>query len=393
MSLSAPRLATGAALAILAATLAACTGADGSVTAAPPPPAVSVAAVIERAVTPWDSFSGRIEAVDRVEIRPRVTGYLERVAFVEGSEVHKGDVLFEIDAREYRAAHERALADVERARARVQLARSQLDRARRLLESNAISRNDVDTRAAEADQAQADQRGARAAAEQARLDLDFTRVTAPIDGRVGKALATPGNLVDEGATVLTTLVSLDPVYVSFEGDEQTFLRYQQQARAGARSVDGAARTPVRFGLADENGFPHAAELSFLDNELDRSAGTIRARARVANPERRFTPGLYARVQLAGSGAFPAVLVDERAVLTDQDRRYVYVVGADNTAQRRDVRLGAGIDGLRVVSEGLAGGDIVVVNGLQKIFMPGMPVAPTRVAMDASVRGADEAGAR
>lgn len=395
-ALSLPRAAMRVSILALSLALAACAGADGSeAPAQPPPPAVSVAAVVTKDVTPWDAFTGRIEAVDRVEIRPRVAGYLERVLFAEGAEVRKGDVLFEIDAREYRAAHERALADVERAKARLALARSQFERAQRLMTSNAIARTDLETREAEAAQAQADVRAAQAAAEQARLDLGFTRVTAPIDGRVGKALVTPGNLVGGGATatVLATLVSLDPVYVTFEGDEQTFLRYQQQARAGERAIDGQARTPIRFGLADDGGYPHVAELSFLDNEIDRSAGTIRARARVANPERRFTPGLYARVQLAGGDAFRAVLVNDRAVLTDQDRRYVFVLGADNTAQRRDVRLGAVIDGLRVVNEGLAEGDVILVNGLQKVFMPGMPVAPTTVPMDEPGQGIAQVGAR
>jgi multidrug efflux system membrane fusion protein len=364
--------------------LAACAGADGSVATAPPPPAVNVAAVVEKNVIPWDTFSGRIEAVDRVEIRPRVDGYLERVAFAEGSEVKKGDVLFEIDAREYRATHERALADAERAKARVSLARSQLERAQRLLVNNAISRNDVDTRVAEAAQAQADLRSAQAAVEQTRLNLGFTRVTAPIAGRVGKALVTPGNLVSggaAGATVLTTLVSLDPIYVTFEGDEQTFLRYQQQARSGERAINADARTPVRFGLASESGYPHTGTLNFLDNEIDSGAGTIRARALVDNRERRFTPGLFARVQLVGGDAFAATLINDRAVLTDQDRKYVYVLGADNKALRRDVRLGAEIDGLRVVSEGLKSGDVVLVNGLQKVFFAGMPVVPNTVPMD------------
>lgn len=364
--------------------LSACSGADGSVATAPPPPAVNVAVVVEKNVTPWDTYSGRVEAVDRVEIRPRVDGYLERIAFAEGSEVRKGDLLFEIDAREYRATHERALADLERAKARVALAQSQLDRANRLLGGNAISRNDVDTRVADAAQAKADQRAAQAAVEQTRLNLAFTRVTAPISGRVGKALVTPGNLVSgggAGASVLTTVVSLDPIYVAFEGDEQSFLRYQQQARSGERAINGDTQTPVRFGLASDTGYPHSGTLNFLDNEIDTGAGTIRARALVDNSERLFTPGLFARVQLVGGDAFAAKLINDRAVLTDQDRKYVYVLGAENKALRRDVKLGAGVDGLRVVTDGLQSGDIVLVNGLQKVFFPGMPVAPTTVPMD------------
>lgn len=371
--------------ALLALALAACGRAGGPPGGGmPPPPQVNVASVVQKAVTQWDEFSGHIEAVDRVEVRPRVTGYLEKVAFEEGGEVRKGDLLFQIDEREYRAAFQRAQADAERARARVDLAERQVERARRLVEGKLIPRDDVDAREAELAQARADLAAMQAAVDTARLNLDFTRVVAPIGGRVGKALVTPGNLVTGGmptATLLTTVVSIDPVYVEFEGDENTYLRYQGLAREGERQSSREAPNPVRVALSGESGFPHEGHMVFVDNALDPATGTIRARALLPNPDRVFTPGLFARVQLLGSGSHEALLIHDRAVITDQDRKYVFVLGPENRALRRDVKLGPSIDGLRVVNEGLKPGEQVIVNGTQKVFFPGMPVAPFVVPMD------------
>jgi multidrug efflux system membrane fusion protein len=349
-----------------------------------PAPAVNVAKVVQKDVTRWDEFTGRIEAVDSVEIRPRVNGYLESVEFVEGREVRKGDVLFVIDEREYRAAAQRAEADVGRALARTELADKSLVRAQTMLNAKAISKEEFETREAEQKQALADLRAMQAAAAQARLNLGFTRVTAPINGRVGKALVTPGNLVTSGApsaTLLTTVVSVDPVYVAFEGDEQTYLRYQQLARDGERPSSRDVANPVRVGLANEQGYPHEGRMNFVDNAVDPSTGTIRARAVLDNKDRVFTPGLFARVQLLGSGSFPATLVNDHALVTDQDRKFLWVLGPENKALRRDVKLGPEIEGLRVVTEGLAANDKVIVNGVQKVFFPGMPVAPNVVPMD------------
>ncbi|HVH36561.1 MAG TPA: efflux RND transporter periplasmic adaptor subunit, partial [Tahibacter sp.] len=275
----------------------------------------------------------------------------------------------------------RAAAEVERARSRTALAQRQLERSRQLVAYKLVARNDVDLREDELAQAQADVKATQAAAEQARLNLEFTRVTAPIDGRVGKALVTPGNLVAPGSSLLTTVVSLDPVYVSFEGDENTFLRYQGLERAGELPSAREAGNPVRMGLADEEGFPHTGSMNFIDNELDAGTGTIRARAVFSNKDGRFTPGLFARVQLLGSGAQSALLISDRAVLTDQDRKFVYVIGPENKALRRDVKLGAQVDGLRIVTDGLVANDRVVVNGVQKVFFPGMPVDPQVVPME------------
>ncbi|MBP6216043.1 MAG: efflux RND transporter periplasmic adaptor subunit [Luteimonas sp.] len=363
---------------LLAAALAvACSSNAAPGDGAPAAPDVSVADVVARPVRAWDEFSGRISAVETVDLRPRVGGYVQRVAYEEGEAVRKGDLLFEIDPRQYRAALDRAQAELERARSEAKLATAQDTRARALVEARAISREEYETRNAATAQGNAAVRAAEAAVAAARLDLQFTQVRSPIDGRAGRALVTIGNLAQADATLLTTVVSQDPVHVYFETDEQTWLRYARLARDGTRA---ASDNPVRVGLAGESGYPHAGTVDFVDNRVDPATGTIRARAVLRNPDGVFTPGLFARVQLEGSGRFDALLVDDKAVLTDQDRKYVYVLGKDNTAQRKDVVLGRVIDGLRVVESGLSPGDAVIVSGLQKVFMPGMPVAPKKVAM-------------
>ncbi|MGH8563532.1 MAG: efflux RND transporter periplasmic adaptor subunit [Gammaproteobacteria bacterium] len=376
---------------LLAALLTGCGQRAGSPrAAAPPAPVVSVAEVVVKEVTQWDEFTGHIEAVDTVEIRPRVAGYIERLVFKEGEEVKKGEVLFVIDQRSFQAELLRAEADLARAHARSQLARAQVARARKLVEKRVISADQFDERLAADAQATADIRGAEAAAVIARLNLEYTEVRSPIDGRAGRALVRPGNLVSGGemipeATLLTTVVSLDPVYVSFECDEPTYLRYGAMAHRGERQSSREVENPVLVGLADERGFPHEGRMDFVDNQLDPATGTIRARAVLDNPSdsrggRPFTPGLFARIKLLGSGTFSAVLVDDKAILTDQDRRYAFVLGADNTAERRDVRLGRIIDGLRVVTEGINAGERIIVHGVQKVFSTGMPVTPKTVGM-------------
>lgn len=353
--------------------------------AAPPPPTVSVAPVLLREVSQWDEYSGRVEAVESVELRPRVSGYIERVDYVEGQEVKRGDVLFTIDARSYRAELERAQAQLARARSLAAQGRSEVERARVLSAQNAMSTELYEQRRAAAAVAEADAAAAQAAVEAARLNLEWTKVRAPIDGRAGRAQVTAGNLVGAGdATgVLTTLVSLDRAHVHFDADEKAFLRYARMARDGKRPSERDGGVPVQVALLDEQGFPHEGVVDFLDNRVDRGTGTIRARAVLDNRERLFTPGLFARVRLLGSGSFPALLIDETAVLTDQDRKYVYVLAEDGTAQRRDVRLGRSADGLRIVEDGLAAGDQVIVGGLQKVFMPGMPVDAQPVRMGAA----------
>jgi len=373
-----PRRAAASVLALLAAAVLAACSSDAAPAAAMPAPEVSVATVVSEPVQRWDEFSGRVAAVDSVELRPRVSGYVQRVAFAEGQDVRKGDLLFVIDQRPYRAALAQAQAQLERARSEASLANAQGARARTLVDVKAISREDFEARTAASRQGQAGVRAAEAAVAAARLDLQFTEVRSPIAGRAGRVLVTQGNLAQADATLLTTVVSQDPVYVDFEADERAWLRYGRQSGDDRAVVSN----PVQVGLASEEGHPHAGTVDSVDNQVDPGTGTIRARAIVANPDRVLIPGLFARVRLAGSGTAQALLVDDKAVVTDQDRKYVYVLGEGNTAQRRDVTLGTLANGLRVVETGLKPGDRVIVNGLQKVFMPGMPVAPKQVAMRA-----------
>lgn len=347
----------------------------------PPAPEVQVAEVALQAIRPWDEFNGRIDAVESVQLRSRVSGYIERIAFAEGQEVKKGQLLFVIDQRPYRASLASAQAQLERARAAAGLAQTQDQRARQLVAENAVSREEADTRAATLAQATAQVRAAEAELAIARLQLDFTEVRAPITGRASRALLTVGNMAQADQSVLTTLVSQDPVYVYFDADEHSFLRYQKAGLAG----QGRA---VRIALVGDGGFAHTGTLDFSDNQLQPGTGTMRLRARLANPERTLTPGLFARVQMQSGPqrqeAEPqALLIDDKAVLTDQDRKYVYVVGEGNLAERRDLTLGRMVDGRRLVEKGLAAGDRLVVGGVQRIYYPGMPINPRPVAAAAA----------
>ncbi|ELI8806075.1 TPA: efflux RND transporter periplasmic adaptor subunit [Klebsiella michiganensis] len=353
--------------------------------AAPQAPVVSAADVVVKSISQWDSFNGRIEAVESVQLRPRVSGYIDKVNYADGQEVKKGEVLFTIDDRTYRAALEQAQATLARAKTQASLARSEANRTDKLVNTNLVSREEWEQRRAAATQAQADIRAAQAAVDAAQLNLDFTKVTAPIDGRASRALITSGNLVTAGdsASVLTTLVSQKTVYVYFDVDESTYLHYQSLARSGQGASSNHLALPVEIGLVGEEGYPHQGKVDFLDNQLTPSTGTIRMRALLDNAQRQFTPGLFARVRLPGSAEFNATLIDDKAVLTDQDRKYVYVVDKDGKAQRRDITPGRLADGLRIVQQGLKPGDRVIVDGLQKVFMPGMPVNAKTVAMTAS----------
>ena len=364
------------ALAIVAQ-LAGCTrGVTATPAAAMAPPAVSVATVLSRQISDFDEFTGRFEAVERVEIRPRVSGYISSVDFVQGREVTKGEVLFVIDPRPYEAALKQAQAQLAQARSQLTLATSEQDRANKLLAAHAISREELESRDAALQQGNANVAGAQAAVDDAALNLSFTRVTAPITGVVSRAEITAGNLVTGGQTLLTTVVSVDPIYVSFQGDEQGFLNFMNYARKGG-AADVAQ--PVFVGLANEEGYPHQGTIAFVDNEIDAATGTVRARGRLDNHDRQFTPGMFARVKVTGSQTFPALLINESAVGTDQGLKYVLRVGPDNTIEYREVKLGAVVDGLRVVRAGLNAGDTIVVNGLQHV-RPGMTITPQRVAM-------------
>ena len=346
---------------------------------APPPPEVSVAQVLVEDVELWDAFTGRIEAVQTVDLRPRVAGYIDSVNYTEGQEVAKGEVLFTIDPRPYRAELERAEAELQRARARAELARSEAARAEALAQNHSISREELGQRRAAAATAEAEILAAQAIAETARLNMEFTEVRAPISGRAGRALVTPGNLVSE-TTPLTRIVALDQVHVHFHSDERAYLHYDAMARNGSQASFRQGGIPVRVGLANDEDYPYRGEVDFIDNHLDAEAGTILTRAVLDNSEGRFAPGMYARVQLLAGYAEDSLLIDDKAVLTDQDRKYVYIVDREGLAMRRDVRLGRMVDGLRVVADGLEPSDQVVVSGAQRIFFPGMPVAAQSVDM-------------
>jgi len=357
--------------------LAGCTrGESATPVAAAPAPSVSVATVLSRQIVDSDEFTGRFEAVERVEIRPRVTGYISSVNFVQGREVNKGDVLFVIDPRPYEADLKRAQAQLEQARSQLTLATSEQDRANKLLAAHAISREELESRESALEQAHANVAGAQAAVDTAQLNMSFTRVTSPITGVVSRAEITAGNFVTNGQTLLTTVVSVDPIYVTFQGDEQGFLNFMNFARKGG---DAEATHPVFVGLANEEGYPHQGAIAFVDNEIDAATGTVRVRGRLDNHNREFTPGMFARVKVTGTKTFAALLINESAVGTDQGLKYVLRVGKDNTIEYRQVKLGPVVDGLQVVRDGLNVGDTIVVNGLQHV-RPGMTITPQRVAM-------------
>src|SRR3984885_15168801 len=341
------------------------------------PAAVEVAAVVPKPVRLSDEFNGRVASINSVDVRARVTGYVDQVAYREGDSVKRGDLLFVIDPRPYRDALDSAKASLERERAAAAFADIQAKRAQALNASEAISQEEYQNRDSDLSQSAARVHEAESAVAMAELNLSFTEVRSPIDGQTSRAQLTIGNLAQADQTVLTTVVSQDPIYVYFDCDEQSYLRFQERVHRGS-GVSSA--NPVRVALANETGFPHVGRVDFLDNQVTPSTGTIRARVVLPNPDHLLAPGLYARVQLESSGAVQALLVDDRAILTDQDQKYVYVVGPGNVAQRKDVVTGSMADGLRLIRTGLSPGDKVIVSGLQQIYFPGAPVAPTEVAM-------------
>jgi RND family efflux transporter MFP subunit len=341
---------------------------------APPTPQVTVAPAIGREVAEASEFTGHFESTNAVEVRPRVAGFVERVGFVEGAIVRQGDRLFTIDPRPYEAEVARAEAALEQARTRKQLADSELERAQRLVSTQAISREELDSRTSGRAEGDAAIHAAEAALKLARLNLEWTEVRAPITGRVGRAEVTAGNVVQAGPpspTLLTTIVALDPIYVYFDSDEQAYLRLIK--------ASGATGAPVDIGLANEAGYPHHGKLDFIDNRVDQAAGTVRIRAVLPNPGRLFAPGLFARVRLAGNERHAATLIQDRAVGTDQDRRFVLVLKADSTVEYRPITIGPIVDGLRTVSSGLAPGENIVINGLMRV-RPGMKVVAKAATM-------------
>jgi multidrug efflux system membrane fusion protein len=370
MYISYPRLLAAGTPLVCALLLSGCERA-GSVDAVVAPPEVGIASVVTRPVRLADEFNGRVEAIQSVDIRPRVSGYIDRIAFAEGAEVEAGDLLFVIDPRPYRDALKSAQARLESARAAARLAQSRYLRAQKLIGARAISREEFDASQASLDQTTADLHAGEAAVATASLNLDFTEVRAPVAGRASRAMLTRGNLAQADQTLLTTVVSQDAMYVYFDCDEQSYLRYG----VGAKGSD----TELRVALADEDNFPREGKVDFIDNRLDPTTGTIRARAIVRNDDRKLTPGLFARVRFQSGAPVETRLIDEKAVLTDQDHRYVYVIGKGNKAIRKDIVIGRDVDGMRIVQSGLAGNDRVIVSGVQKVYFSGMPVKPEPAA--------------
>jgi multidrug efflux system membrane fusion protein len=344
----------------------------------PPAPEVTVAEVIHQPLRDWSEFTGRLEAVQSVDVRPRVSGYIDHIEFEEGVRVTKGQILVRIDPRPFRAELERQAAAHSRALSQWELAKANHARAQRLIGENAISREEFERLASDENVAASDVAAATAALDAARLNLGFTEVRAPVDGRVSRAFITQGNLVSSDS-LLTTLVSDDPIYASFDTDEQTFLRYSRS------SASRGGGDPVYMGLADEQDYPHAGALNFIDNQVDRKTGTIRARAVFSNTQGVFTPGLFVRIRLVGHDTRDTVLIDDRAVGTDLGKKFVMVLKPDSTVDYQSVTLGPEVNGLRVVTSGLAPGAVIVVNGLQRI-RPGALVAATKVDMGASRDG-------
>lgn len=342
-------------------------------------PAVSVAAVIHQRITEWDEFTGRLEAPESVSLRPRISGYIDSIGFKEGAIVKAGQPLFYIDDRSYKAEVRRLEAELADVNSQLKLAKSTFVRANELTENNAISVELFDSRAADLEQAKARLRSTSAALEIAKLNLSYTKVTAPITGRISRAQITAGNLVSAGQTELTTIVSVNQVYAYFDADEQTYLKYIKLAREGTRPSSREVKNPVYMGLANESGFPHEGYIDFIDNQVNPATGTIRGRAVFENPEGNFIPGLFTRIKLVGSASYDGILIDDKAIATDLGNKYVMVLDADNKVQYRAITLGEKLNGLRIVKSGLNAGDSIVVNGLQRV-RPGAQVVPEVVPM-------------
>lgn len=360
-------------------TLALQTACQSPQTPSPAPPKVTVSRPIVQEIIEWDEYTGRLEATENVEVRARVSGYLQSIHFNDGAIVKKGDLLFVIDPRPYQAEADRVRAELQLAEARLELAKSDYARAQKLLQFRAISQEEADTRAATERQAQESVAAGQAAVKAVSLNVEFTRVTAPITGRISRRLVTEGNLINGGtaeSTLLTTIVSMDPIYVYFEADERSYLKYVRLSQNGKRPSSRDARNPVYLALADEKGFPRRGYIDFVDNRLDSKTGTMTGRAVFSNSDSALTPGLFARVRLQGSLRYDALLVPDEAIGSDQAQKFVFVVNGDNTIERRTVQLGPLVHGFRVVSEGLKPDEWLVVSGLQRA-KTGLRVTPEK----------------
>jgi membrane fusion protein, multidrug efflux system len=380
-------LAVLATLGLLAAGCKKAAGPAGSGAGGFPPAAVTVNQPDKREIVEWDEYPGHLEAVDMVEVRAKVSGYLDSVNFKDGAEVKKGDLLFVIDPRPYKSDLDRAQADIVMASTRFELASNDYDRAERLLKSKAISEEDADSRSKAKREAAAAIQSSQASLEMAKLNMEYTHIAAPIDGRIGRKLITEGNLINgnQGQTTpLTTIVSLDPIYCYFDADEGAVLKYQQLARDGSGADFREGKVPCELELANETNFPHKGVLDFMDNQMDATTGTLRVRGTFTNPapDHVLQPGFFVRIRVPGSTKHQALLIPDLAVGTDQGQKFVYVVNGENTVEYKRVMLGPVYEGLRVVRSGVQPDDWIIVNGLMSV-RPGSKVNPARAAIGAA----------
>jgi RND family efflux transporter MFP subunit len=371
------------------------TAAPATTPAPPPPPTVTVARPQQRELTDVDEYTGRFVATETVEVRARVSGYLDRVAFTDGQIVRRGELLFVIDQRPFKAVLDQARADLARAKAAVEFADAELDRAKRLIGQQTISEAVFEQRVQAKRQADAQMQSAEASIRRAELDMEFTELRAPISGRIGDRRVAAGNLVTGGTqgntTLLATIVSMDPIRFEFTADEAAYLRYQRLGIARPQGAQGAG-APVRVRLIDERDYRHQGNIDFLDNVLDDTSGTIRGRAVFANTQGLFLPGMFGKLQLNGSAPFTALLVPDSALVAEQARRIVWVIDAENTARAKAVEPGRLLDGnLRVIRSGLAPDDRVVVNGVQRVTRAGLKVNPQEQPPTPAPGGAPASG--
>jgi RND family efflux transporter MFP subunit len=346
---------------------------------ATPLPKVTVSQPVVREIMEWDEYTGRLEATETVEVRARVSGYLQSIHFKDGAIVKKGDLLFVIDPRPYQAELDRVTAELQLAQARLELAKSDYARAQKLLQFRAISQEEADTRAATERQAQESVDAARAAVKAAKLNVEFTRVTAPITGRISRKLVTEGNLINGGtaeSTLLTTIVSMDPIYVYFEADERSYLKYVRLSKNGKGPSSHEGRNPVYLALADEKGFPRKGYIDFVDNRLDSKTGTMTGRAVFPNSDLTLTPGLFGRIRVEGSNKHQALLVPDEAIGSDQAQKFLLVLNGNNTVESRVVQLGPLLHGFRVIREGLKRDDWFITSGVQRA-RTGVEVSPEK----------------
>ncbi|MGZ8898655.1 MAG: efflux RND transporter periplasmic adaptor subunit [Limisphaerales bacterium] len=387
------RIVTVGTILVGATLIAAGCGKGGSPQQAPAmqPPKVTVAPVIQRQVTEWEEFTGRAEAVENVEVRPRVSGHVQEVRFRSGQLVKKGDVLFVIDPRWQQAEFERRNAEYEQAKVRLETAEREARRTEQLLASKAISTEEAEGRQARFSEAKAGLLAAEAARNFTKLDLEYTEIRAPIDGRVSRAIVTQGNFVSGvagNATLLTTIVTVDPIYVYADIDENSLLRFNELVRNGKVPAADGDKVPVQQQLGNDEGFPHRGVIESFDNRLDAGTGSILLRAVFPNKDGAIVPGLFARIRVPLSAQYSALMVNESSIGTDQALKFVLTLSSSNTVEYRPVTLGPAIDGMRVVRSGLKEGEEIIVNGMARV-RPGMPVVAEKA--DAAPAQAKEKG--